>query len=122
MMWLIRKNPGVTPWSDDEDTAALVAGTIENWPSKDELVGILSDAGIDTVVGEHAVKLRACSSFVFRDFDGAATPSITAVHDSVHALKDMAGKVSGALAKHAIRHQFEVYDDDGKLVTSFRHG
>ena len=119
--WLIQKNPGVAPWRDEGESMALLSGTIENWPSKDQLATILNKAGIKTRTGTHAIRLAECPSFVFRDLDGPAAPSMSADHDFVEPLRDITAKVSEALAKHDIRHRFEVYDADGTCVSEFGH-
>ena len=119
MMRQIQKNPGAAPWSDDEESVALLAGTIENWPSKDQLATMLNEAGLEPNVGAHAIRLTACPSFVFRDFDGPVAPSISADHESVEGLRDITAKVSQALEQHGIRHRLEVYDADGECVAKF---
>jgi hypothetical protein len=121
MGWLIKKNPSATPWSDDEESSALLSATIENWPSKNELAAWLNEVGIETLMGEHAIRIAACSSFVFRDFDGAESPSLTGDHESVETLRYITEKVSDVLKRKDVRHRFEVYDDSGALHTTYKY-
>lgn len=118
IMRQVRQTPQ-PPWSDDAPSLALLAATIENWPSKTELAAMLQAAGIGCTVGAHAIRLQEHPAFVFRDLDGPAPPTISGDHDSAAALASLAQRVSAALSANAIRHRFEVYDGDGKQVAAF---
>ena len=92
---------------------AHLAGELDQWPTKDRLAKILREAGLRVVVGRYSVRIEDFSHFVFQEYGGdLGEPQLDADADSVEDMVRNARRVSEALARAGIRHQFEIYDDD----------
>jgi hypothetical protein len=97
-------------------------GTLNNWPTKDQMASILNNAGLRVRVGQYSVRLDDCSHFVFQEYGGdLGDPSIDADADTVEEMMNDGALVSGALARAGIKHRFEVYDDGDRIAGYFHH-
>ena len=94
------------------DTTAIIAGELEEWPSKERFCEILRDSVLRLNVGWYAIRIEDCSHFVFRECGGdLGDPVISADTDTAEELLREAKLVSDALAKACIRHRFEILDE-----------
>ena len=76
---------------------------------------ILREAGLTIQVGRYSIRVKDCDHFVFQEYGvDLGDPQIDADADSPEEMIRDGGLVSGALARAGIRHQFEIYDDDGE--------
>src|SRR5258706_13763577 len=100
-----------------EDTAVNVAGELSPWPAKDYLAGVLRSAGLNIYVGQYSIRVEDCSHFFFENYGGdICEPTIDADAGSVEEMTRDAKLVSDALSRAAVKHRFELYDVDNKMV------
>jgi hypothetical protein len=107
-----------------EDTSATLNGECSPWPTKERLVAVLRDAGLEIYVGPYSVQLRGNADFAFsfEHYGGdICDPMIAADADDADAMIRGGRLVSAALRAAGIRHSFEVYDWTGKLVEYLHH-
>jgi hypothetical protein len=98
-------------------------GEIADWPSKDKLVAILRDTGLEVHVGRYSVSITDCSHFSFESFGGdLGPPDVDADADTVVEMLKDPERVSAALSRAKLVHRFEVYDEDQELVGYFHYG
>lgn len=104
------------------DPFAILAGQLEHWPSKDELAGILQSAGLHVQVGRYAISVDACERFAFKQYGGdLGDPVIDAGAETVERLLRDAALVSDALASAGLKHRFEIYDGNDRLIGYVHH-
>lgn len=95
---------------------ARLAGDITNWPTKDRMVGILKDAGLNVSVGQYSIRVNDCEHFVFQEYGGdLGDPSVDADANTVEEMLRDARIVSDALCHAGIKHRFAIYDDRDEL-------
>ena len=105
-----------------QDESAVLSGTLEAWPSKDELAEMFRAAGFNISVGRYAIRLTNFDHFVFHGLGGdLASQSIAADADTVDTLSEAALKVSEVLRSHDLRHRFEIYGPDETMASYFHH-
>lgn len=100
---------------------ATLAGECAPWPARPALHAALLEAGFSLTAGVHAIRVTECEHFVFQQLDGDVPPAIDADAASVERLIADATRVSTALTAAEIRHRFEVYDGDDRLVAYLHH-
>jgi len=101
---------------------AILAGEIDNWPSKAQLAELLQSSGFSIEEGQHSILLNDFDHFVFRDLGAdICRPNISADHVSATELAAFARRVSVAFAEQGIRHRFEIYDRYEALVDYIHH-
>ncbi|MGB0901416.1 hypothetical protein [Halocynthiibacter sp.] len=104
------------------DEYAVVAGQIENCPSKDELAQVLLSAGYEAYVGRYSIRLEEFDRFSFQELGSdPRTPYIDANHRNVSELIAFSQRVSRTLADAHIKHVFEIYDANEELAAYLHH-
>jgi hypothetical protein len=104
------------------DTTAVLSGQCSPWPTKEALVRHLKDGGLRVSQGRYSVRIDDCSHFVFQHLGGdISSPTIDADADNAEVLLQEAQLVSNALAAAGVKHRFEVYDFNDKLVAYVHH-
>ena len=98
------------------DTIAVLSGQCSPWPKKAALIKLLRDCGLRTGEGKYSVQIEDCEHFVFQYLGGDIEPTIDADAENPERLFRDASLVSAALAAAGVKHRFEVYDSDDKLV------
>ena len=117
------QSPRLQPEANQMDeSSAVLFGELNNWPSKGEMAGILSAAGLRLVVGRCSIRIEDCSHFILKEYGcDLGPPSIEANADSVdHMLRD-GGLVSNALAQAGLHHRFEIHNELQELVSYLHH-
>ena len=105
-----------------EDLSANIAGVIEKWPSKEEMVSLLEDAGLSLNIGKYSIRIQNCSHFVFQEYGGdLGTPCIDADADNSEEMIKDATLVSNALKKANVGHSFEIYNHEDVLVSKIEY-
>jgi hypothetical protein len=98
---------------------AIAYGVLPLQISVSELRRVLASCGLTPSTGDtHHVHVLDCDHFVFRE-DGKGSYLLSADAPTVEALLADATRVSEALIKCRVRHSFEVYDHDDRLVRVF---
>lgn len=104
------------------DTTAVLFGTCAPWPSRDDLVVALQRAGLKVGIGRYAVRIEDCQHFSFEHYGGdLGDPSISADAETPERMISDGQRVSSALATAGVRHRFEIYDAEEKLVAYMHH-
>lgn len=100
-----------------EDTFAILHGELATWPSKEQLAGILQDAGLSVYIGQYSIRVEDCQHFSFKEYGGdLGDPVIDADANSADAMKRDARLVSNALTCAGIKHRFEIYDSANRPI------
>jgi len=100
-----------------EDTFAILHGELATWPLKEQMAGILRDAGLSVYFGQFSIRIENCQHFSFEEYGGdIGNPIIVADADSADTMKRDAKLVSDALARSGMRHRFEIYDSADRLI------
>ena len=103
-------------------TSIHLAGELDQWPSKPEMAAVLRAARLSITVGRYSIRIEDCDHFVFQGYGGdLGDPSVDADADSLERMLHDGGRVSEALSDAGIRHRFELYDDDERLVGYLHH-
>jgi len=107
----------------DTDTSVWIAGALSAWPQKQQMAAILRAAGLNLYVGQYSIRIKDCSHFVFQQYGGGdmSEPRVDADADSLEQMMRDAKLVSDALARGRIRHRFEIYDSNQKMVGYLHH-
>lgn len=93
---------------------AHISGRLQPWPTKAEMVRILTDGGLQVSEGPYSIRVLDCSHFAFQEYGGdLGDPTIDADADTPSEMIRDAQLVSAALVKAGIQHRFEICDDDG---------
>jgi hypothetical protein len=99
------------------DTSAILSGQCSPWPTQEALVSYLENGGLRVNQGLYSVRVEDCSHFVFQHLGGDITsPTIDADAENAAILHQEAQWVSAALTAAGVKHRFEVYDYNDKLV------
>ena len=94
-----------------------IAGELAHWPSKSQLASLLRKAGFQVSVGSYSIRLQDCEHIAFQEYGGdLGDPQIEADAESIDDLLRDAKRVSDALTANRIRHRFEIYADDHRLI------
>jgi hypothetical protein len=102
--------------------SAHISGQIVDWPTKDQMVAILSNAGLRVYVGSCSIRVQNCSHFVFQEYGGDLGDSVVDAHaDTVEDMMREGRLVSEALTRAAVKHSFEIYDDNNVLSGYLHH-
>lgn len=105
-----------------DERCATLAAEIFNWPSKAQLKCIFENDGYMVREGKYSISLGEVDQFVFRTLENDLNSgTISADHTSMKELVAFAGRVSRTLAKAKVKHRFEVYSVEGKLVAYVHH-
>ena len=99
------------------DTASILYGQLENWPSQKDMAAILIKAGLQVYIGRYSIRVEDCDHFVFQEYGGdLGDPVIEADADSAEDMIEDAKLVSDALRQAGLRHRFEIYDYQENLA------
>jgi hypothetical protein len=102
---------------------AHLSGELRPWPPKGRLAAILRDAGFQVTATKFAIRLDDLSHFSFQDYGGyLAEPRLEAEAADAETLLKEATRVSEALAKAGIVHQFEIHQETGEMKHSLHLG
>ena len=83
---------------------------------------MLRGAGLKLKVGKFSLRLTDFGHFVNREYGGdLGEPQFDVDGDDVVALTEFCDQVSKVLAANELRHRFEIYSDEGDLVTYLHH-
>ena len=105
-----------------EDTSAVLFGSLDKWPSKDEMAEILKNAGLKISVGKYSITINDCSHFRFQEYDGDLNePCIETDADNTEEMIKDAKLVSNALKKAELSHSFEIYDHNEELAEKIKY-
>ena len=105
------------------DNSVNIAGELANWPDKIKLTKILRAGGLNVTEGDYSIRVNDCSHFVFQEFGGdSGDPQIEAEADSLEIMLSEGGMVSKVLADAGIKHRFEIYDTEDKMVGYLHFG
>ena len=92
-------------------------GQLESWPSMADMVRLFETAGLSVEVGQYSIRVRDCGHFVIQEYGGdLGDPVFDADASTPERMIEDGGRVSAALAAANLRHRFEVYDNDDRLV------
>jgi hypothetical protein len=101
---------------------ARIAGQLDVWPTKEQMVAILRAGGLQVLVGRYALRVQDCSHFVFQQYGGdISDPVVDAYADTVAEMIREGKRVSDALSRAGVEHRFEIYDDNDTLVGYLHH-
>ena len=104
------------------ETDVRLYGQLESWPSKSDMVRILETAGLSAVVGKYSIRVQDCEHFVIQEFGGdLGDPVFNADASTPERMIEDGARVSAALAAGNLRHRFELYDNDDRLVGYLHH-
>jgi hypothetical protein len=104
------------------DRAAVLYAELEHWPEQRQMASLLVDAGLKIKVGQYSIRVECESHFVFQHYGmDVSEPVIEADADSLEQLLMDAKMVSNALAHGGVRHRFEIYFHENKLVAYLHH-
>jgi len=104
------------------DDGIVLAGEIDGWPSKPEMIQILENAGLSFIEGQYSIRIKDCEHFGFQEYgDDLGDPVIEADASSLEKMLSDAGRVSTALTTASLRHRFELYDESDKMVGYLHH-
>lgn len=99
------------------DESAHIYGELSDWPSKRGMARLLKKAGFRVSVGNYSVRLEDCEHFIFQHYGGdLGDPVIDADANSAADLIRDARRVSKAFADVGIRHRFEIYDWQDRMI------
>jgi hypothetical protein len=100
-----------------EDAFAILHGELATWPSREQMAGILRDAGLSVYIGQYSIRVENCEHFSFEHYGSdLGDPVIDADAETADAMKRDAILVSNALKRAGIRHRFEIYDSADRLI------
>jgi hypothetical protein len=104
------------------DTSAYLAGELEPWPTKDRMVALLRDAGLDFKEGRYSIRVEDCSHFIFEEYGGdLGDPQIDADADSLEQMMRDGKLISDILTHAGIKHRSEIYDDQNEMASYLHH-
>jgi hypothetical protein len=99
-----------------------IAGELESWPALSEMATVLQAAGLRCTVGKYSIRIENCAHFVFLEYGAdLGLPQIDADADSLDLMLQDASVVSAALRSADLKHRFEIYDENNKLVGYLHH-
>ena len=105
-----------------EENYSGLSGQLEKWPTKIEMAELLISCGLPVIVGKYSLRLQEFDHFVFQEYDSSGnSPSIDADAETKEQMLKEANLVSKCLSKAKIRHRFEVYDGNEKLVGYYHY-
>jgi hypothetical protein len=103
------------------EDGAILYGRCSPWPARADLVAVLRAGGLAVSEGRYAVRVTACENFSFEHYGGDMEPGIQADAETLDRMLADAEIVSRALTLGNVRHGFEVYGPEGKLVGYYHH-
>lgn len=104
------------------EKGAILAGEIDEWPTKTELAHILRSVGFNIVVGKYSIQMKEFDVFSFQELGGElCAPLIVADRSSTDALAEFSKRISDVLGRNELRHRFEIYNSAQQMVYYFHH-
>jgi hypothetical protein len=113
----------------DEDALGALAGEIQAPGGLVGLARLLAEAGCDARLhrsphhaGRRVLRVHGWVDELMVETGDAAACLVSGDDDDVERLAEAARRLSVTLARHALRHRFEVYDADHELAAYFHYG